>query len=264
MTRKHSRQTRGTAGTTGGVRELRAAIRQTPYLVDPEEEWAESLAADVFAAQRALLQSGQVDAGDLQKTIEVLVILREGVERWALAYDTLRQLLVRVLKNEEVLRVEDEAGRFEVTVGPTGWIAEGKPVTLFQPMPEPPDSLSAILDAIDPALAEVRERFEAWLVANADAEYDTLTERKRVASMIQEVTSRLRLAVVCPDPDCGRPAILRCNKAKRSKTGVFQFEHVIEGRRTAHGGFAKLPRLTLIPKPEDRRKSVLSEEPVSE
>ncbi len=117
----------------------------------------------------------------------------------------------------------------------------------------------AFHEEIDAALQPIIERVQAWLRTLEGQRPESFKERRRLAAIIQEIVGRLEMALVCPHPSCGIPSRLRCSKAGRSITGVFQFDHIIKQSPQAHSVGGVVPALTLIKKPADRRKTILAE-----
>ncbi len=97
----------------------------------------------------------------------------------------------------------------------------------------------------------VRLAIETELAGWTGKDFGSLADNRDVAVTIHELLDGHGLRVRCPE--CGHPAILRCSPRPGVPSGVFVFDHVIEGRRTFHGGGATLPRLSLMAKPPRRR-----------
>lgn len=76
---------------------------------------------------------------------------------------------------------------------------------------------------------------------------------RALAKSVQELLAENGLRVACPE--CGEPAILRCQRAGNSKTGAFQFDHVLSGRRTFHGGSSSFPLVAVVPAPKRRSRA---------
>lgn len=125
----------------------------------------------------------------------------------------------------------------------------------FQPLDHLPplDILRLRNEDIDAALAPVIERLQEDLAALEGKQLESFTVKQTVAIRIQETVARLGLALACPKEGCGHPAKLRCIQPPRSE-GVFQFDHVIDGKRTSHGAYVCVPPLKLIAAAPDRRK----------
>jgi hypothetical protein len=91
---------------------------------------------------------------------------------------------------------------------------------------------------------------EVTLNSFAGASFGSLQNNKTFARSVQDVLDGNGLRVECPE--CGAPAILRCQRAGNSKTGVFVYDHYLDRGRTFHGGPTTFPRLKLVPKPPRR------------
>lgn len=78
---------------------------------------------------------------------------------------------------------------------------------------------------------------------------ESLQQGRDVSSRIHQLLDANGLRVACPQ--CGAPAILRCQNG--GSGALFVFDHTLAGGRTFHGGTPALPRLAVVPKP--RRKS---------
>lgn len=99
---------------------------------------------------------------------------------------------------------------------------------------------------------QIRESLEASLSRLTGANFGTLDANQSIAKRIHELLDSKGLRVQCPE--CGAPAILRCQKAGNSKTGAFMFDHYLDSGRTFHGGSSVVPAIVVVSKPP-RRKS---------
>jgi len=99
--------------------------------------------------------------------------------------------------------------------------------------------------------AAVRRSIENTVRGLAGLNCGTFEANRAAAKSVQQLLAESGLRVACPE--CGQPAILRCQRAGNSKTGVFQFDHVVAGRRTFHGGSTSFPLVTVTPAPPRRR-----------
>jgi len=79
----------------------------------------------------------------------------------------------------------------------------------------------------------------------------SLEHNRALAGAIQSMLDQHGLRVRCHQ--CGHPAILRVSPRKGVVSGVFVFDHTVQGRRTFHGGGSSVPPIHLVAKPE--RKS---------
>ncbi len=80
----------------------------------------------------------------------------------------------------------------------------------------------------------------------------SLAENRDLAKSIHQMLESHGLRVRCSE--CGHPAILRVSPGGSQKTGVFVFDHTLDGRRTFHGGKTVVPALMLVAKPARRTK----------
>lgn len=113
--------------------------------------------------------------------------------------------------------------------------------------------LTAAANSATELQATIVSTLEQKLSAFVGWSFGTLEDNQAFASRVHELLDQFGLRVTCPQ--CGAPAILRCQNAGNSKTGVFLFDHTLETGRTFHGGPTSFPRLTLVARPS-RRKSM--------
>lgn len=113
--------------------------------------------------------------------------------------------------------------------------------------------LTAAANSATELQATIVSTLEQRLSAFVGWSFGTLEDNQAFASRVHELLDQFGLRVTCPQ--CGSPAILRCQNAGNSKTGVFLFDHTLETGRTFHGGPTSFPKLTLVARPS-RRKSV--------
>ena len=76
--------------------------------------------------------------------------------------------------------------------------------------------------------------------------FDDLQKNRELAESIHQLLDSHGLRVRCPE--CGHPAILRV-LPRGDSSGVFVFDHTIEGKRTFHGGRKTVPIIRLVAKP---------------
>lgn len=81
----------------------------------------------------------------------------------------------------------------------------------------------------------------------------TLAQNRDLAKMIHNLLEAHGLRPKCPE--CGHPAILRVSPRPGAKSGVFVFDHTIDGRRTFHGGRQVVPAMLLTSKPQRQKPS---------
>jgi predicted RNA-binding Zn-ribbon protein involved in translation (DUF1610 family) len=98
----------------------------------------------------------------------------------------------------------------------------------------------------------IRKSLEVTLNSYVGWNFGSLQNNQTFAKTMHILLDENGLRVACAE--CGAPAILRCQAAGNSKTGVFLYDHYLETGRTFHGGPSTFPRVTLIGKPP-RRKS---------
>jgi hypothetical protein len=92
---------------------------------------------------------------------------------------------------------------------------------------------------------------EVTVSSFAGSNFGSLQNNRTFARSVQELLDANGLRVECPE--CGAPAILRCQRAGNAKTGAFLYDHYLETGRTFHGGPTTFPRLKLVPKPPRRQ-----------
>ncbi|MGE0757648.1 MAG: hypothetical protein AB7O38_11530 [Pirellulaceae bacterium] len=105
--------------------------------------------------------------------------------------------------------------------------------------------VQALQDAIRQTLQQRLSTFAGW-------NFGSLEKNQAFATRVHELLEQHGLRVVCPQ--CGSPAILRCQNSGNARTGVFLFDHYLETGRTFHGGPTTVPPIRLVAKPA-RRKS---------
>ncbi len=99
----------------------------------------------------------------------------------------------------------------------------------------------------------IRRSIEGTLRGLAGADCGSFEANRTLAKSVQEMLAENGLRVACPE--CGQPAILRCQRAGNSKSGAFQYDHAVAGRRTFHGGSTSFPIVTVVPAPPRRKRS---------
>jgi hypothetical protein len=98
--------------------------------------------------------------------------------------------------------------------------------------------------------AAVRRSIESAVRGLAGLNCGSLEANRAVAKSVQQLLAENGLRVACSE--CGQAAILRCQRAGSAKTGAFQFDHVVDGHRTFHGGSTSFPLVRVIPAPPRR------------
>ena len=100
---------------------------------------------------------------------------------------------------------------------------------------------------------ELQVDLDRW---NQSAPTFSSAEEKLVfASLLTQLLNRLGLRLKCQRSDCGQPALLRGGRYGTPTEGLFQFQHVVNGKSTTHFASSELPRLelTLEPEPSSRK-----------
>ena len=94
---------------------------------------------------------------------------------------------------------------------------------------------------------EIRLAIQAQLGQMSGRSLDSIEANRELTRSIQEMLDAHGLRVRCNQ--CGHPAILRVSPRSGAASGVFVFDHTIEGRRTFHGGRVSMPEIRLVSKP---------------
>ena len=82
-----------------------------------------------------------------------------------------------------------------------------------------------------------------------------LQQNRERAESIHRLLDGHGLRIRCLE--CGHPAILRVSPRGANSTGVFVFDHTIDGRRTFHGGRGSVPVIRLVAKPPRKARQTL-------
>jgi hypothetical protein len=114
------------------------------------------------------------------------------------------------------------------------------------------DRLAVAESDLNAMQATIRDTLEQRLATFAGWNFGSLAKNQAFAARLHELLEKYGLRAICPQ--CGAPAILRCQNSGNAKTGVFLFDHYLEAGRTFHGGPTTVPAIRLAPKPA-RRKS---------
>jgi hypothetical protein len=93
----------------------------------------------------------------------------------------------------------------------------------------------------------IRLTIERHLQALSGTRYESLEQNQTAAAKIGKLLDRYGLRMQCTE--CGTPSILRVSARKNATTGVFVFDHVVNGKRTFHGGKSVFPPMDLTEKP---------------
>jgi len=99
----------------------------------------------------------------------------------------------------------------------------------------------------------IRTSLEITLNSYAGWNFGSLQNNQTFAKTMHNLLDENGLRVACAE--CGSPAILRCQAAGNSKTGVFLYDHYLATGRTFHGGPSTFPRVTLVAKPPRRQST---------
>lgn len=94
---------------------------------------------------------------------------------------------------------------------------------------------------------EIRLAIQAQLGQMVGRSLGSIEANQELARSIQEMLDQHGLRVRCNQ--CGHPAILRVSPRAGAASGVFVFDHTIDGRRTFHGGRIQMPEIRLVAKP---------------
>lgn len=113
-------------------------------------------------------------------------------------------------------------------------------------------SLESIGEVVNSRRESIRQLIEEDLGRFAGIRFATLEENRDFAAKVHELLDGNGLRSQCPE--CGTAAILRCINTGNSKTGVFSFDHYIEGRRKYHCGVTSFPKLKICNKPLRRAR----------
>jgi hypothetical protein len=113
------------------------------------------------------------------------------------------------------------------------------------------EQLSTAAKAAVALQSTIRLTLEQHLATFSGWNFGTLADNQAFAARVQELLDQFGFRVACPQ--CGAPAIIRCQNAGNSKSGVFLYDHTLDSGRTFHGGPTSFPRLTLVPRPARRK-----------
>lgn len=97
----------------------------------------------------------------------------------------------------------------------------------------------------------IRMAIQAQLAKMAGRSLGNLEQNQSLAASIHQLLDSHGLRVQCGE--CGHPAILRVSPRGGSTSGVFVFDHTINGRRTFHGGRGTVPQIRLVAKPPRKK-----------
>ncbi len=106
--------------------------------------------------------------------------------------------------------------------------------------------IASFKDAIRISLEVTLNNYAGW-------NFGSLRNNQTFVRNVHELLESNSLRVECPE--CGSPAILRCQSAGNAKTGVFMYDHYLSTGRTFHGGPTTFPRVKLVARPPRRRRT---------
>jgi len=112
-------------------------------------------------------------------------------------------------------------------------------------------NLEAAKSEIEAFKDAICRSLEVTINSYAGMSFGSLRNNQTFAKSVHELLDSNGLRVKCPE--CGSPAILRCQSAGNSKTGVFLYDHYLPTGRTFHGGPSTFPAIKVVPKPPRRR-----------
>ena len=112
-------------------------------------------------------------------------------------------------------------------------------------------NLAATRSEIDAFKDAIRRSLEVTLNSYAGMSFGSLRNNQAFTRAVHELLENYGLRIACPE--CGAPAILRCQPVGNAKTGAFLYDHYLETGRTFHGGPTAFPSVRVVPKPPRRR-----------
>lgn len=115
------------------------------------------------------------------------------------------------------------------------------------------DALQVLHEELNRLKRSIRLAIQNQLASMAGASFGSLAANRKLVSEISVLLESHALRVRCNE--CGHPAILRVSTRPGCESGVFVFDHTIEGRRTFHGGKTQLPEIRLVAKPPRKKKA---------
>jgi hypothetical protein len=112
-------------------------------------------------------------------------------------------------------------------------------------------NLTAAKSEIEAFKNAICKSLEVTINSYAGMSFGSLRNNQAFTKNVHELLDGNGLRVECPE--CGSPAILRCQSAGNSKTGVFLYDHYLDSGRTFHGGPSTFPVIKVVAKPPRRR-----------
>lgn len=125
------------------------------------------------------------------------------------------------------------------------------------PQPISPDEAETALRDLNQELNRlqrtIRLAIQEQLSKMEGRSFDDLQKNRELADSIHQLLDSHGLRVCCLE--CGHPAILRVSP-RGDSSGVFVFDHTIEGKRTFHGGRKTVPIIRLVAKPPRKSNQI--------
>ncbi len=124
----------------------------------------------------------------------------------------------------------------------------------MMPLPQALARLETVQHKIQEHQLAIRNHIQQAVQQHAGRNFGSLADNQSFAAQIHSLLDANALRAVCPE--CGLPAIVRCQRSASRPTGHFVFDHYLDRGRTFHGGSTVFPKLQLVPRPARRsRKS---------
>lgn len=97
----------------------------------------------------------------------------------------------------------------------------------------------------------VRLAIQTQLSSLTGKSFQDIKQNRALAESIHQLLDSHGLRIQCTE--CGHPAILRVSPRPSIPSGVFVFDHTLDGRRTFHGGSSTVPEIKLVAKPPRKK-----------
>lgn len=136
-----------------------------------------------------------------------------------------------------------------------GFLCEGIELRFLRkaaPLAPALKQLSVAAQSAAETRAAIMRGLEQQLAVFSGWSFGSLEDNQSFTANVHELLDQHGLRVSCPQ--CGHPAILRCQNAGNAKAGVFLYDHTLDTGRTFHGGPTTFPPLTLVPRPQRRKR----------
>lgn len=98
----------------------------------------------------------------------------------------------------------------------------------------------------------IRMHIQQAVQMYAGRNFGSLADNQKFATNIHELLDANALRAACPE--CGLPAIVRCQRSGSTPSGLFVFDHYLERGRTFHGGSKVFPKLQIVARPARRSR----------